>query len=58
MFDGFKIMRKDQARRLKYREAQRLKQQAAKNSGMTMTELRVLRPVDGQVKSFVSKLVK
>ena len=48
MFDGFKIMRKDQARRLKYQEEQNLHDKDKK----------LFKQAKGQVKSFVSKLVK
>jgi len=47
-------MRKDQARRLKYQEAQRIQSKAIKNPaneyGFKLSE--------GQLKSFASKLVK
>jgi len=52
MFDGFKIMRKDQARRLKYQEAQKIR------GGSTSSKVLTPKQSEGQIKSFVSKLVK
>lgn len=56
---GASLLRKDQARRLRYRETQRLNQQAERNSKIlrkgwdSRIEL-----TEGQLKSFTAKLIK
>lgn len=53
-------VRKDQARRLKYQESQRLKQQAMKDSKIALRHgfYSGIELSEGQLKSFTSKLIK
>ena len=52
-------MSSDRLRRIKYQDAQRLKQQAVKDFGKSgMTAWGGYKPPEGQLKSFTSKLVK
>ena len=53
-------MRKDQARRLKFQEAQRLKQQAVKDSKVALRHgwYSGIELSEGQLKVFTSRLIK
>lgn len=51
---GRSLLRKDQARRLRYQEAQRIQSKAIKSQGNEYG----IKLSEGQLKSFASKLVK
>jgi len=55
---GWKILRKDTARRLRYQETQRLKQQAVKDFNKDPKVWGNYKPSDGPIKTFLARLVK
>jgi len=57
---GASLLRKDQARRLRFQEAQRLKQQAVKDSKVALRHgwYAGIELSEGQLKVFTSKLIK